>query len=218
MPEIQNSPNDGHGGEGDTPLQPPYLESSYIARELYGRLSDIIEYVDRVLEQSGVGASLAHDLQHVKQAAQQARELINQHVPHPAPAGDAAAAPAALRGSGTILLVDDDTQSLQVCARILERYGYTVLAYSSPYEALQCSMEHDRPIDLVIADVMMPMMNGHELAARITAQRPATRALYISGYTADAVANYGVAAADRLIQKPFAAEMLARTVREALAG
>lgn len=136
-----------------------------------------------------------------------------------ASANRAASTPVELRGTETILLVDDDELFLEVCRHLLQRYGYTVIATTSPYEALQWAAQAEQQFDLLLVDVIMPMMNGYELSQRITAHQPQVKTLYMSGYSAEAVANYGVdAATEQFVQKPFRAAALAQAVRAMLAG
>jgi DNA-binding NtrC family response regulator len=94
-----------------------------------------------------------------------------------------------------------------------------VLAANPPAQALRLAGEHAGAIDLLITDVVMPGMNGRELAERITAMKPGLRCLYMSGYTADVIAHRGVLDEGmRFIQKPFSIDEMARKVREALGG
>jgi len=129
-----------------------------------------------------------------------------------------AAAPA-LRGSETVLLVEDD-QSVRTLARsILESYGYTVLEAASGKEGLEVARQYTRPIDLVLTDVVMPEMSGSDMASRLETLRPGVRVLYMSGYTDDAVFRHGLLERGRVfLQKPFTPGALAHKVREALGG
>jgi two-component system cell cycle sensor histidine kinase/response regulator CckA len=130
-----------------------------------------------------------------------------------------AAEPAALHGSETVLLVEDE-QSVRTLSRsILEGYGYTVLEAASGKEGLEVARHYARPIDLVLTDVVMPEMGGSDMASRLEALRPGVRVLYMSGYTDDAVFRHGLLEKGRVfLQKPFTPETLARKVREALGG
>ncbi|ADW17683.1 multi-sensor hybrid histidine kinase [Desulfobulbus propionicus DSM 2032] len=120
-------------------------------------------------------------------------------------------------GSGTILLVEDEQVLLEMSEAMLETLGYTVLIASTAEEALRWAREYTGVIDLLITDVIMPGMNGKELAARLTAIRPAMRCLFMSGYPADVIAHQGmIEQGVRFIQKPFTKTALAAKVREAL--
>ena len=99
----------------------------------------------------------------------------------------------AQRGSGTILVVEDDDAVRKLVAKILLEAGYRVLVTSSAREALSLA-NWEPSIDVLVTDVVMPEMNGHELAQRLLALRPDLRVLYISGYTPDVVRARGVIA------------------------
>jgi PAS domain S-box-containing protein len=131
---------------------------------------------------------------------------------------EAAAGPATL-GHETILLVEDEPDILRLTARILERQGYTVLAAPTPGEAIRLAKEHAGVIPLLVTDVVMPEMNGRDLATNLMALYPGLKRLFMSGYTADVIAHHGVLDEGvHFIQKPFSAEGLAAKVREALGG
>ncbi len=122
-----------------------------------------------------------------------------------------------LRGTETILLVEDEDQILVLAKRILQQHGYTVLASRSPEAALKLAEQHSGRIHLLITDVVMPGMNGRELRQRLAALQPELRCLYMSGYTANVIAHHGVLDEGvQFLQKPFTIESLAEQVREAL--
>jgi signal transduction histidine kinase len=121
-------------------------------------------------------------------------------------------------GSETILLVEDEPMVLQMTATMLEQLGYRVIAAASATEALTLVGEHGEQIQLLISDVMMPEMNGRELAARILATQPQIKLLFMSGYSFDQLPPESCGAAGiHYIQKPFTVKELASHVREALA-
>jgi PAS domain S-box-containing protein len=125
----------------------------------------------------------------------------------------------ALRASGqeTILVVEDEPPILKLTARILEQEGYTVLAASTPGEAIRVAEEHVDEVHLLITDVIMPEMNGRDLAKRLLSLYPRIKLLYMSGYTADIIAHHGVLDDDvHFIQKPFTKQGLVVKLREAL--
>jgi PAS domain S-box-containing protein len=125
--------------------------------------------------------------------------------------------PKSFYGTETMLLVEDEKAILRLGKMILERYGYTVLAAACPDEALAMAKQHQGPIHLLITDVVMPGINGKELKDKVTAIRPKIRTLFMSGYTADVIAHYGVIKEDvQYIQKPFSVRTLATKVREVL--
>jgi PAS domain S-box-containing protein len=117
------------------------------------------------------------------------------------------------RGSETILLVEDDSMLRELVADILTGCGYSVLIAGHPKEAETLSTQHAGNIDLLLTDVVMPTMNGQELAKRITASRKTTKVLYMSGYAEEfAELNAGTL----FLQKPFTPSTLAAKLREVL--
>jgi signal transduction histidine kinase/ActR/RegA family two-component response regulator len=130
--------------------------------------------------------------------------------PHPAAA-------TADHGTEVLLLVEDEDSIREPAAEILESRGYLVLPARDGAEALAVAQAHAGPIDLMITDVVMPGMNGNQLAEELRTSRPRMRVLYISGYPEDAIAHHGVLDADKaFLQKPCPAAVLLRTVREVL--
>ncbi len=125
----------------------------------------------------------------------------------------------AVRGIETILLVEDEPAVREIAKRILTQRGYIVLSASSGAEALSISAEFDSIIHLVISDSVMPGMTGAEAVRRLQEQRPALKALFMSGYTDDEILRRGIVASTAaFIQKPFMRNDFARAVREALDG
>jgi len=122
------------------------------------------------------------------------------------------------RASGeTVLLVEDEPAILELTIEVLERQGYTVLDAGSPGEALRLARDHDGAIHLLVTDVVMPAMNGLDLVAQVAAIRPGIKSLFMSGYTADILAERGVLEADvHFIPKPFSRRDLAVKVRRVL--
>lgn len=119
--------------------------------------------------------------------------------------------------SETILLVEDEAGLREVAAELLRELGYTVMEAATPAEALDCCERHDGRIDLLLTDVVLPKMNGKELAARVRALRPDIAVLFSSGYTAELVAHRGVLEpAIEFLEKPFSLDTLATKVRASL--
>jgi PAS domain S-box-containing protein len=129
-----------------------------------------------------------------------------------------APAPAAVpRGSETVLIAEDEAPVRALAERLLRRQGYAVLSAKDGAEALRAAQRHPGPVHLLLSDVVMPGISGPELAERLSAQRPQTRVLYMSGYAEEAVLRRqvldpGVA----FLPKPFTRARLLRKVRETL--
>ncbi len=126
-------------------------------------------------------------------------------------------APAPVRGSEMVLIVEDEEDLRTLAREILEAHGYSVMEAATPEAALRAVAERPDGIDLLVTDVVLPQMSGRELADRLLAGRPGLRVLFMSGYTDDAIVRHGVLELDMpFLAKPFTPENLARRVREAL--
>jgi two-component system cell cycle sensor histidine kinase/response regulator CckA len=122
-----------------------------------------------------------------------------------------------LTGEETVLLVEDEGMVRQFVRTALQGYGYTVLEAEGGAEALHLCETHQRPIHLVVTDVVMPGMSGREMAEQAVRIRPGVKVLFMSGYTDDAVVRHGVLHAEaQFIQKPFTPSALGRKVRDVL--
>ncbi|OHD71951.1 MAG: hypothetical protein A2W19_02155 [Spirochaetes bacterium RBG_16_49_21] len=120
-------------------------------------------------------------------------------------------------GTGTILVVEDDDMVRAMTIEMLEVIGYTTLSTGNPLEALSFFERGDTHIDLVITDVVMPKMSGKELIDRIEAIRPGVKALFMSGYTTNVIADRGVLKEGvHFIQKPFSMSDLTRKAYDAI--
>jgi two-component system, cell cycle sensor histidine kinase and response regulator CckA len=140
-------------------------------------------------------------------------EKRGQQPPRPEVQGDLP------RGSETVLLVEDEAAVREVTREQLESLGYRVLSCADASEALAACVGREEPLHLLLTDVVMPGMNGRELAERLTKGRPGLRVLYTSGYGEDVIARHGVLEPGvLLLQKPYALPKLAGLVRTALAG
>jgi CheY-like chemotaxis protein len=121
------------------------------------------------------------------------------------------------RGTETILIVEDEDGVRDLACRFLSTAGYEVIAAANAADAERAFTEHGRRIDLLLTDVVMPRMNGDELAARLCARRPDLRVLFMSGYSgAQLSPQFEAHASARLVSKPFTRTELSRRVREAL--
>jgi len=121
-------------------------------------------------------------------------------------------------GSETILLVEDDPAILRLAERVLTAHGYQVLAASTPHEALSLTASTHETIDLLLTDVMMPGMDGAELAAKLTeAHSSPAKILFMSGYSREHMThNARLDSGASLLEKPFSTDTLAREVRRVL--
>ncbi|MGB8932467.1 MAG: ATP-binding protein [Anaeromyxobacteraceae bacterium] len=120
----------------------------------------------------------------------------------------------------TVLVVEDDPAVLGIAIRILEDDGYRVLFANDPREALGVAARHDGPIHALLSDVIMPQLNGRELAERLRAERPGIGLVYMSGYTREVINRNGVLDQGVLfVAKPFArGDLLDRVAEASLAG
>ncbi len=127
-------------------------------------------------------------------------------------------APEMPSGKGkVVLIVEDEVSILRMGVNMLKRLDYKVLAASSPSEALRLARDCHDSIHLLITDVIMPEMNGRELVRKMQSMRPDIKVLFMSGYTAHAIAPQGVLDEGMLfIQKPFSMAHLAAKAHEAL--
>jgi CheY-like chemotaxis protein len=121
------------------------------------------------------------------------------------------------RGAETVLLVEDEDLVRQLANEMLVMNGYRVLQASQGVEALEVSRQHEGVIDLMVTDVVMPVMGGPELASRLALTRPDMRVLFMSGYTDEAIIHHGVLQEQTaFLQKPFTAEAFGRKLREVI--
>ncbi len=115
------------------------------------------------------------------------------------------------------MLLEEEPAILKMTARMLERQGYKVLTASSPGESLRLAELHPGRIDLLVTDVVMPEMNGRELARNLPCLYTDLKRLFMSGYTADVIAHHGVLDQGvHFIQKPFSMHDLVAKTREVL--
>ena len=120
-------------------------------------------------------------------------------------------------GTETVLIVEDEEPVLKLSQAMLEVLGYTVLAANGKDQALEIARNYPEKIHLLLTDVVMPDMNGKELADRIQKVKPELKCLYMSGYTSDIIARQGILEEGvKFISKPFSVQDLATKIREVL--
>jgi len=156
----------------------------------------------RVESQPGLGTRFTIDLPRYRETPDPLSPAADTSVP---------------AGHETILLVEDEDLLRQLLTTVLQRLGYEVIAAASGQAALDIASHTTQPLHLVLTDVVMPGINGRELAEQLLVARPGLRVLYMSGYTEDAVLRHGVSAATvNFIQKPMTPNALATKVRAVL--
>lgn len=144
---------------------------------------------------------------------------LPQHVGQPAVDEQKPDSGEKLRGSESILLVEDAEPLRKLAQTFLEAGGFRVLSAASGEEALEVAARHAGTFDLLLTDVVMPGMNGRVLAEQLLPRQPGMRVLYMSGYTDSFIAGHGVLEpGTHLLHKPFTDEVLIRKVRDVLDG
>jgi PAS domain S-box-containing protein len=157
-----------------------------------------------VISEPGEGATFVIYLPSVEEAVHPNGELF----PYPM-----------AQGKELILLVEDDAGVRQLTSSFLRHLGYQVTAAADPSEGLAALQVAERPFDLLLTDVVMPGMNGRQLAEQVLAKHPQTKVLYMSGYTDDIIVRHGVLDGKvSFIGKPYTLEQLASKLREVLSG
>jgi two-component system cell cycle sensor histidine kinase/response regulator CckA len=122
-----------------------------------------------------------------------------------------------LGGTETVLVVEDEVMLRNLCNRTLEHLGYTVIQAPNPAEAITVAKKYSKRIDILLTDVVMPGMNGSEMATQLVLHHPEMKVLFMSGYTEDVITHHGVLAEGvHFIGKPFIPSALARKIREVL--
>jgi CheY-like chemotaxis protein len=126
-------------------------------------------------------------------------------------------APTVVRGTETILLVEDEPTVRALAARVLRAQGYRVLEAANGEEALRLVQEYIEPIHLLLTDVVMPQMGGKAVAEQLNALFPTVKVLFISGYADETVVHRGgLEPGVEILQKPFSPAQLAQKVRAVL--
>lgn len=138
------------------------------------------------------------------------------YLPLVGPGGEGGAgAPVRSRSAPVVLVVEDESAVRELAARVLRKDGYSILTAGSGEEAIAVIESYDEDIDVLLTDVVMPGMNGRQLAARVAELKPRTRTIFMSGYTEDALEDGPVPAA-AFLPKPFDISLLRARVREVM--
>lgn len=171
---------------------------------VYGIIKQMGGYI-WVYSEPGKGTTIKIDL---PAAAGADGEVVKRKTP---------AVQSAIKGSETILLVEDDEMVRNLLSRVLRQYGYHILEAMDGRQAMEIAAQYEKKIHLMITDVVMPGMNGRELADALQAEKPETRVLYMSGYASSVIAHHGILDTGMsFIQKPISPKILARKIQEVL--
>jgi two-component system cell cycle sensor histidine kinase/response regulator CckA len=127
------------------------------------------------------------------------------------------ASPQPIRGTETILIVEDEENILQLIVLTLRRHGYQIIAAPVPEMALIMAASHPGTIDLLVTDIVMPGMNGKQLQEKLAVIQPRMKSLFMSGYTSEVIAQHGdLEPRLNFLQKPFTIQGFLEKVRKTL--
>jgi PAS domain S-box-containing protein len=202
-------------GAGMTPeVQARIFEPFFSTRQL-GKAAGLgLATVYGIVSQSGGSISVESTLGVGTTFTVYLPRLTEGKVEHP---GSSLPHIAELTGSETILLVEDQPHLLALAREFLERLGYTVLSAASAEQALQVTRDYSGRIHLLLTDIVMPGMNGRELAQVLKSERRGLKVLYVSGYTDEAFgAGTALKQGEVFLEKPFELETLGQRIRELL--
>ena len=151
----------------------------------------------------GVGTTVTTYFPQVHEAPQHASERVRPQ--------------AELHGTETVLVAEDQAAVRDLMVRVLEDLGYIALAARDGADAVRIEEAHTGAIDLLLSDVIMPGLNGPDLAQRLLSRRPSLKVLYVSGFTSHLATRLGtIGGRAGFLQKPFTPDRLAAKVREVL--
>jgi PAS domain S-box-containing protein len=190
-----------------------------VAYEFNNLLTIIIARSDLVLRRVPADEEIRRNVDLIQRSAQRAAKLLQPFLTGEDETAPASAADSsrALRGSETILLVDDEEGIRRLLTETLSNGGYTVLGARHGGEAFDVCQRHPGPIHVMVTDVIMPQMSGRELVQRVRPIRPDMKVLYVSGYTDISPSHPGPTDSDSaFLPKPFMPQALAQKIREVL--
>ncbi len=134
------------------------------------------------------------------------------------PAADVVAKPLPSGAAQTVLLAEDEPLVLEVGELLLRELGYEVLTAGGGAEAIELSRRHEGPIDILMTDVVMPVVNGLKVAETLRVERPGIKVLFVSGYTEDVIGTHGRLPPDiHFLEKPFTIDSVAAALRSTVA-
>ena len=204
-------------GVGIAPEHQPRIFEPFFTTKAAGRGTGLgLSTVYGIVAQSGGSISVYSEPGHGSTFCVYFRRLAAPAASGPIQPARAAETP---RGRETVLVVEDEDAVRDFAARALRQYGYSVLVARRPQEALLIAAEHPGPIDVVLADVIMPHTSGPGLMAKLRDLRPGAPVVFMSGFTENALDHHGVLESRHpFLQKPFSPEALARKIHETLAS
>ena len=210
-----------------TPESQLGASAAQLAHEFNNLLTGILGHVEMLHSESALSPAARQELEQIRRATDRATELTRRLLaldcaqrrrPSPRisdPTGTWI--PTEHVGDETILVVEDDDDVRQLVCRVLAQQGYKVLDAHDAETATALADRHPGVIHLLLADVVLPRLSGRELAARLSIHRPATKVLYVSGSSDEAVTRHRVLEPGiKFLEKPFSLDRLLRTVRQVL--
>jgi len=205
----------GHGMDAATRVR---IFEPFFTTKAAGKGSGLgLATVYGIVKQSGGYIWVSSDVEHGTTFRIYLPEFTGPVTDLPGSAAPASAPPASPRGAETILIVEDEPAVRRVAARALRSQGYAVLEAENGAEALELLSRTTGTVDLVLSDVVMPILNGRELSERLAVDRPEIRVLFMSGYTDDDIVRRGLLEPGApFLQKPFMPADLSRKVRDVL--
>lgn len=200
-------------GSGMPPEVQARIFEPFFSTRQFGKSAGLgLAMVYGIVNQSGGSVSVQSQLGQGTTFSIYLPRLSQDH----APERPSSSRPQAMRGSETILLVEDQEHLLALTREFLTRLGYQVLPATSAEEAMKVAGEFAGPIHMLLTDIVMPGLNGPQLARTLESSRPQMKVLYVSGYADEAFRESGAGHGIELLEKPYELEELAHKIRETL--